>query len=410
MQVVAGRFLRYFSGLHLCMWARFRPHGGPRGARRRGRKPELDVVFYLPSVGSLLFDTGPPTGGGAETQVYLIARELACRGCAVGLICFPTERPLPEELHGIRIFRRPADQGDRRIVGAVLEALIVMKTIFQIDATVYVQRTGGFHTGLVALAARLCRRKFVYSSASPVDFDLAAYGGSRRGRLLFRLGLALAQAIVVQTEEQVAMCRKQMGRDPVLIRSLSEVTAYCATDRSLFLWIGRTHPSKRPLDFVAFASALPSASFRMILLRTGPWANEVATSVGAAAAAVDNLTVSDGLPRAEVGRLIDHAVAVVSTSDYEGMPNVFLEAWTRGVPVLSLNCDPDRVIQREGLGWFAHGSLDTLIDQGHSIWANRAEFASLAERCRSYIEHYHAPVVIGEHWARILSTYTGSPP
>jgi glycosyltransferase involved in cell wall biosynthesis len=402
LQVIATRLVRYFPRLQ------FRaPDRLPTVRLARGPKSKLDVVFYLPSVGTLLFDDGPPAGGGAETQVYLISRELARRGYAVGLICFATDVALPERVHGVHIITRPTDQGNRRIVGAALEALIVFWTIFGTDAAVYVQRIAGFHTGLVALAARLRGRKFMYSSASVMDFDLAAYGKSKRDRLLFRLGVALACAIIVQTEEQVVLCRKRIGREPLLIRSLTDVATHQTTDRSVFLWIGRADPGKRPLDFVAVASAVPHASFNMILLRSGASALEVATSVETAAATVNNLTVSDGLPRAEVGRLIDRAVAVVSTSDYEGMPNVFLEAWTRGVPVLSLNCDPDGVIQRERLGWFTHGSLDQLIDQVRSLWANRTDLGVIAERCCSYMEDYHAPAVVGGQWARAMCRCTG---
>jgi glycosyltransferase involved in cell wall biosynthesis len=56
----------------------------------------------------------------------------------------------------------------------------------------------------------------------------------------------------------------------------------------------------------------------------------------------------------------------VNTSDYEGFPNTFLQAWIRRLPVVAF-CDPDGVIQRRGLGKVSVdaqrmiGDLDALL-------------------------------------------------
>ena len=44
------------------------------------------------------------------------------------------------------------------------------------------------------------------------------------------------------------------------------------------------------------------------------------------------------------------AVAAVNTSEFEGMPNVLLEAWSRGVPALVLHYDPGGVVRAHRLG------------------------------------------------------------
>jgi glycosyltransferase involved in cell wall biosynthesis len=41
---------------------------------------------------------------------------------------------------------------------------------------------------------------------------------------------------------------------------------------------------------------------------------------------------------------LEAAVALVSTSSHEGMPNTFVEAWGHGVPVLTLSFDSDGVV------------------------------------------------------------------
>jgi hypothetical protein len=84
-----------------------------------------------------------------------------------------------------------------------------------------------------------------------------------------------------------------------------------------------------------------------------------------------NLELLDPLPHAELGTLIESVVAVVNTSVLEGMPNAFLEAWARGIPVLTLQFDPDDVVKRESLASRrkARGSLRR---RARELWDGRA--------------------------------------
>jgi len=51
---------------------------------------------------------------------------------------------------------------------------------------------------------------------------------------------------------------------------------------------------------------------------------------------------------------------VINTSNFEGFPNIFLEAWATGVPVISLNVDPGNVIKKRRLGICCEGSLERM--------------------------------------------------
>ena len=48
--------------------------------------------------------------------------------------------------------------------------------------------------------------------------------------------------------------------------------------------------------------------------------------------------------------IIANASLLLSTSDEEGFPSTFLEAWASGTPVISLKLDPDALIQKHQLG------------------------------------------------------------
>lgn len=99
---------------------------------------------------------------------------------------------------------------------------------------------------------------------------------------------------------------------------------------------------------------------------------------------------------------MDRAVASVNTAQFEGMPNVLLEAWTRGIPALVLTHDPGGVVTRYGLGGFADGSHEQLVALARDLWQNRADRSALSERCRGYIESHHSPAVIARRWHSVL--------
>lgn len=367
---------------------------------RRRRPPEIDVVFHVPSVTSVLTGAAFPPAGGAETQAYLVARELARQGLRVALICYGTADQIASEIDGIRVIVRRPSQGYRRFIGFLLEVLIILRVTVAVDALVYVQRVANFHTGVVAAAAKLRRRRFVYSSAHVYDFEFDLPLLKRaRDRWLYRWAITSADDVVAQTEEQVALCRANLGRNPVLIPSIAEPARPRGPELRAFLWVGRAHSVKRPLDFVSLARTVPEARFRMVL---SPSELRADAEVERAARSVRNLEVLGGVARADLGSLMDEAVAIVSTSQYEGMPNVLLEGWARGVPALVLHHDPDGVIERHSLGGFAHGSLDRLADDARAMWWSRHQQRDIDERCRSYATERHSAAAVGEQWLRLL--------
>jgi len=115
-----------------------------------------------------------------------------------------------------------------------------------------------------------------------------------------------------------------------------------------------------------------------------------------AAATRTNLTFHGRLSYWDANDLYDRAKLLVNTSDVEGFPNTYLQAWIRGVPVVTL-IDPDRVIEREGLG-VAASSTAGLAEAIGTLLGSRAAWQAASDRCKRFMARE-----FGEE--KILSAY-----
>lgn len=400
------------------------------------RKQGYDIAFYVPRMGPLLTPEARAPTGGAETQILLLANALARRGVKVRLLVFGLPGiTIPEMVGDVRVSVR-APYRAHEPLGKLREAASIGRTIVRADADVLVSRAATPEVGLAGLFAKLTRRRFVYSSANVSDFrndlafgakrwmkrsrprptratagsefDFSAFPTKRRDSALFRLGIRLADEVVVQTEEQVRLCQTRFGRSPVLIRSIAEPAPQRTSEPVAFLWIARLVSYKGPLAYIELARALPKARFWMVAPPEHPPDDALVTAVERAATSVSNLEVLAPRPRRELVELVNRAVAIVNTADFEGMPNVFLEGWSRGVPALALTHDPDNVIQRYNLGSFAHGSPERFAEHASQLWEERRDQMDIAARCRRYIADHHSPEAISARWQELLGIPSGT--
>jgi glycosyltransferase involved in cell wall biosynthesis len=351
------------------------------------------------------YDRARRRAGGAERQMTLLARTLASTGYKVAHIVYRPRDPVAVDDANLALVYRLPYGGDRRIIGGLVEAIRIWRALRQADGVVTVVRSASPAVGVAGLFARLHRRRFVFSSANDSDFVRSSFGGGLYGRL-YKLGVRLADTIVVQSKDQQRLAEQAFpGRRIVHIPSFAEAGSRPVDqtpEPTLFLWIGRVVADKQPMRYVELAQAVPEARFIMIPVLEGP-ASQLLDEIRAASAGIPNLELLDPLPHAEVMALMAEAVAVVNTSIFEGMPNVFLEAWAQGVPALTLQFDPDGVITRRGLGVSADGSWETFVSAARRLWDERLHREELSGRTRGYLDEVHSIEAVGAHWSELIN-------
>jgi glycosyltransferase involved in cell wall biosynthesis len=299
--------------------------------------------------------------GGEAVQHVLLARAWRDQGHDVSMIVcdegFGAKKTF-DGITAIAAYDRKAGVPGLRFFHPRASKLVA--ALHTADADVYYQSPAGATTGITAWFCRMMGRKFVFRVASDSDVEKEhsriAFG---RDRMLFDFGLKRADLIASQTQFQQRELRKNHDLDSALINMMVELPPRDATPPVKdidVLWLSNLRSLKRPELALELARELPNVKFT---IAGGPMPNgqDYYDDIAASAARLPNVTMLGAVRYEETGPLFDRAKVFLNTSSIEGFPNTFLQAWIRGVPVVSF-FDPDGICARMQLGSIATSVVD----------------------------------------------------
>lgn len=337
------------------------------------------------------------TVGGESVQQTLLARALARRGHAVSMVVADHGQPDGAQWESIRVFKAYALDAGLPVLRFIHPRWTgLWSALSRADADLYYTSCAGMHVGLLALFCWHARRRFVFRTASDSDCDpsrlLVRFA---RDRWLYHYGLRRADAILTQTAFQAGALERHYALEGRTAAMLVESPGAAALRDLDVLWTSNLRQVKRPDRILELAGQLPGVMIHMV---GGPLSGEEAlfASVRDAAAQRPNVTFHGRLPYRDANALYDRAKVLVNTSDVEGFPNSYLQAWIRGVPVVTL-IDPDAVIEREGLG-VAVKSPERMAEAVGHLLGDSAAWTAASDRCRAFMAREY-----GEE--RVLAPY-----
>lgn len=363
------------------------------------RQPSICFVaprVYLIASG----DAQQRFAGGAEVQQTHIARGLVGAGHEVTVLAGDYGQPEETEIDGIRFIK--IQQAGRSI--PVLRYFHPRLTSLwsgmkRADTEIYYQRCSQAATFVTGLYSRTFRKKFIFAAASDLDLDksrthdLFKWKGGWRDLQLFFTGLKMADVIVAQHQEQLVDCRKWHDREAEWVPSCyapqSEIKLH--NDR-VVLWVSMIRTPKRPEIFFDLAEKFPNTRFRMIGGRSSrPNDTEsfrLYDELEERAKGLPNLEFLGFLPYREVDRHFDETCLFINTSDYEGFPNTFLQAWARGIPTVSfVDCGAH---DKQGrIGYLVQDKEEMRHIVAHLL-SNQDSWEDAGARCRAHFQASHS--------------------
>ncbi len=174
-----------------------------------------------------------------------------------------------------------------------------------------------------------------------------------------------ADRIVCQTKYQSGLLQKNFGRCCDLILPNVHPLPDRAIEKTLpqkVVWISNLKKLKQPELFIDLAEHFRSnRNARFIMIgrpALGSWQNKILKKISR----TPNLEYKGELPIEQVNAVLQKSHILVNTSEYEGFPNTYIQAWMRKVPVVALNSDPDDLLKTKGIGFHSKTFRQMVLD------------------------------------------------
>ncbi len=392
----------------------------------------IQVVLFAPAAAPVMAgETG--THGGAEVDVRNIAAALSGKNdFSVTVVCL-ANRPnflAPTKATGasqpIPVLCLPAPpQGGSSAHPWILRLRILWHYIRlywalrNLTFDVLVTKPAQVETGLALWAAEHGGAAGIYRIAHDWETDITTlthpvFRGNRHLANWFVSRLKKARAVMAQTQIQKRALLQNLGVIAEVIPNshlFSEQDLQSQGDPKTVLWAGRIHPMKNPSAFLALAGSLPDFSFRMLTMKNPGYEEDFETSK-AAGRELANLTWVENTPSGTMAHEYAQAALFVLTSDSEGFPNVIIEAMRAGLPIVTLNVNPDNILTDswEGLtgdepppGFCANGDFQKMKHVVEQLLADRQLWVRVSQAARHYAFDNHNAASNAVRFAKLLS-------
>ncbi len=345
--------------------------------------------------------------GGAEVQQSILARAFAAHGHAVSMICLDYGQPDRVRVDGITVVKAHRPDEGTPVLRYVHPRLTGMwRAMGQAAADLYYFRCASMLVGFGAAFCARHGRRSVYAGASDVDFvpgrQQIQY---RRDRWIFEYGLRRVDAIVVQNASQQANCLGHYGRESLVIPSCYAPPPGARADpHGAILWAGAIRDYKRPDLFLEIARRLPQRRFVMLGGAGGddPASQDYYQRIRSEAESLPNVEFPGFVPFSRVEPYFDRAAVLVNTSVYEGFPNTFLQAWSRGVPSVAL---VDTGSRHDGQPVYAVAKdIAQAASEIERLASDPARWQDASRRCHAYFEANHSVGAVVAQYGRLFDS------
>ena len=340
------------------------------------------------------------TKGGGQLQIALIAKLLAQSGHDVVILDHETDSDYNTS-EGIRIVKiKGWDDGFKMIRTFTHRLPQLYRSLIDAKADIYYCRIRDFRHILAFWASRKCGGKFVLGIAS--DLDVADFNTRWKytytvhlhsmwdlvngilSEVVYPFLLKKADMVLVQHEGQRISLEGKGLASTIQYNLLNCENLPDGSDESHneFVYIGSLDKRKGFRELVSLIKMAPLYKYKIV----GKPRDKTAALLFQELKTFDNVELLGRLSHSETLLVLSGARALISTSRWEGFPNIFLEAWALGIPVLSMYVDPGGIVEMNKLGFVAKGDYKKMLTaMSETSYSEEFKVKSV-----NYVKSHHA--------------------
>ncbi len=315
------------------------------------------------------------TKGGGELQVALLAKALALKGHSVVIIDpYSSEGFITKE--GINVINIPSWNKGMKGFRLFWYRIPSLYRLFkEQNADYYYGRMRTYFHLVTYFVAKKIKKKYILAIAS--DIDVMGYKQKFKyeykanlrffryltlflpGDIVFNYVLKRADYVVLQHSGQDLNLTSIKGKKLLFpnIIELDNLPVIETPSKNYFIYLGSLTSLKGSDKLFQLINITNKVISFVIVGQPG---DELSIDIFEKIKKMDNVVIKGRLNHYDALSLVANAKALINTSKYEGFPNVFLEAWALGIPVISLTVNPGNVINNFGLGICCQGDLEKM--------------------------------------------------
>ena len=349
------------------------------------------VCFISPYINAYIDPGSDEAIGGAERQQYILAKKMSNEGHDISFITFSRGGPSEEWIGDFRILQTlPVTNSPSRSPYTIYRLL---KGVRKADSDIYYFRGNPQLAILASFCCKLLNRHTVYcvandSNVNPEQLqDHHPMFEKKLFRKLYVQAIRSTDGVVAQTEAQKEALSQNYAIESTVIPNsypVPPVDSLSPSDKRKYVtWIGSLDKTqKQPEMFLRLARKIPEIPFLMIgSTHDSDYYNEIATG----ASTISNLEFEGYVRPDRIDDYINKSRILINTSQYEGFPNTYLEAWRFAVPVIALHHTLDGALEKHEMGIHAR-SFSELVRHTRAVYFDFKKLNRLGLNGRQFVK------------------------
>lgn len=298
--------------------------------------------------------------GGAEVDIFNIATHINKNLFEVHFIVGDYGQKSHQIIKGTHVYSAQKIR-NASLYDGIKNFFSLFTLIRRINPDIIFTKAFGWLTVELILIKIILRKKLIFRSSHRKNLDGTV--DSRPYGKPLRLLINHIDHFLIQNKEDLEILKKTYpsftGKVTYIpnLHPIKKERALPFNQRSFFLWIGRSESIKNPKEYIQLAKLFPNESFEMILVKTN---EAVYNETKTLAASTSNIFVREKMPHLDVFTYLAQAKYLITTSFSEGFPNIIIESFIKGTPVISLHTDFDNILKEKRVGFYSDGSLENI--------------------------------------------------